>query len=384
MITYVPSDRVPNPDASGILPGHPAIGQPVTALPTPAPLIDLPILERNIATMAAYFADRPASIRPHSKTHRTPVVARMQVAAGAKGVTAPKTSVAEAMVDGGIDDVFVANQVVAPAMIRRLVALAGRAKVSVLTDDARNVAQLSEAATAAGVTLDVLIEIESGMSRCGTRPGAPAVTLAEAIARAPGLRFAGIHIYEGHLVQVPDRAERTRATEAMLDIGLETAAMIRRAGLEVGTVTCGGTGTYDISGIYSGVTEHQAGSYVYMDPGYQRNAPAFGLAFSLLSTVLSAPTRDRIVVDSGLQVLSTGGGTAAAKDHPEMTVRGLSEEHGTLTTTDGSATEFTPGDLIELHPGHCCAAANLHDTVYAVRDGTVEAVWAVTARGLSQ
>ncbi len=384
MITYVPSERRPSPDASGVMHDHPALGQPVTSLPTPAPLIDLPILERNVATMAAHFAGRPASMRPHSKTHRTPVVARMQIAAGATGITAPKTSVAEAMVDGGIDDVLVANQVVAPGMIRRLAALAGRAKVSVLTDDARNVADLSEAATAAGVTLDVLIEIESGMSRCGTRPGAPAVRLAEEIARAPGLRFAGIHIYEGHLVQVPDRAERTRATEAMLDIGLETADIICQAGLAVETVTCGGTGTYDISGVYPGVTEHQAGSYVYMDPGYQEKAPAFGLAFSLLSTVLSAPAVDRIVVDSGLQVLSTGGGAATAKGHPELTVRGLSEEHGTLTTTDGSATGFTVGDLIELHPGHCCAAANLHDTVYAVRDGTVEAVWAVTARGLSQ
>lgn len=200
MITYVPSDRVPSPEASGVLHDHPAVGQRVTSLSTPAPLIDLPILERNIATMAAFFNDRPATIRPHAKTHRTPVIARLQIAAGATGITTPKTSVAEAMVDGGIEDVFVANQVVAPAMIRRLVALAGRAKVSVLTDDAQNVAQLSGAATAAGVTLDVLIEIESGMSRCGTRPGVPAVKLAEAIARAPGLRFAGIHIYEGHLV----------------------------------------------------------------------------------------------------------------------------------------------------------------------------------------
>jgi D-serine deaminase-like pyridoxal phosphate-dependent protein len=384
MTTYASSRHRLVPDASGVFPDHPALGQPVASLPTPAPLIDLPTLERNIATMAAFFADRPASIRPHSKTHRTPVVARMQVAAGAKGVTAPKTSVAEAMVDGGIADVFVANQVVAPAMIRRLVALAGQAKVGVLTDDAGNVADLSGAATVAGATLDVLIEIEGGMSRCGTRPGAPAVALAEAIARAPGLRFAGIHIYEGHLVQVPDRSERTRATEAMLDIGLETAEMIRRAGLEVETVTCGGTGTYDISGVYPGVTEHQAGSYVYMDPGYQAKAPAFGLAFTLLSTVLSTPTPDRVVVDSGLQVLSTGGGDPAPKGHPGLTVRGLSEEHGTFTMADGAASGLRAGDLIEIHPGHCCAAANLHDAVYAVRDGTVEAVWAITGRGLSQ
>ncbi|CAA9546488.1 MAG: low-specificity D-threonine aldolase [uncultured Thermomicrobiales bacterium] len=384
MSTRLAYSSYPFPDASGVFDGHPAIGLPVTALPTPAPLIDLPTLERNIATMAAFFADRPAAIRPHSKTHRTPVVARMQVAAGAKGVTAPKTSVAEAMVDGGIDDVFVANQVVSPAMIGRLVALAGRARVSVLTDDARNVAALSEAAAAAGATLDVLVEIDGGMGRCGTRPGAPTVALAAEIARAPGLRFAGVHVYEGHLVQVPDRAERTRATEAMLDLGLETAGLIRRAGIDVETVTCGGTGTYDISGVYPGVTEHQAGSYVYMDPGYQRKAPAFGLAFSLLSTVLSTPSPDRVVVDSGLQVLSTGGGEAAAKGHPELALKGLSEEHGTFIRTDGGATGLRAGDLVEIHPGHCCAAANLHDTVYAVRAGAVEAVWAVTARGRSQ
>ena len=384
MTTHASSPRPLVPDASGVFPDHPALGQPVASLPTPAPLIDLPTLEGNIATMAAFFADRPASIRPHSKTHRAPAVARLQVAAGATGVTAPKTSVAEAMVDGGIDDVLVANQVVAPGMIRRLVALAGRAKVGVLTDDAGNVADLSEAATAAGVTLDLLIEIDGGMARCGTRPGEPAARLAQTIARAPGLRFAGVHIYEGHLVQVPDRAERTRATEAMLDVGLATADLIRRAGLDVGTVTCGGTGTYDISGVYPGITEHQAGSYVYMDLGYQTKAPAFGLAFTLLSTVLSTPTPDRVVVDSGLQVLSTGGGDPAPKGHPGLSYRGLSEEHGTFVMADGSPSGLRAGDLIEIHPGHCCAAANLHDTVYAVRDGQVEAVWAVTARGLSQ
>lgn len=372
------------PAADATYPNHPAIGRPIHELPTPAPLIDLPLLEANIATMAAFFADRPASIRPHAKTHRTPVVARMQVAAGAKGVTTPKVSVAEAMVDGGIEDVFVANQVVAPPMLARLAALARRATVAVLADDAGNVAALGAAATAAGVTLDVLVEVESGMNRCGTAPGEPTVRLAEVIARTPGLRFAGVHIYEGHLVQVEDREERRRATEAVMGIGIDTAERIRRAGIAVGTVTCGGTGTYDLSGVYPGITEHQAGSYVYMDPGYQRKAPAFGLAFSVLSTVLSAPAPDRAVVDSGLQVLSTGGGDAAPKGRPDLRVRGLSEEHGTLVSVDGGPTGLRPGDLIEVHPGHCCAAANLHDRVYAVRDGGVEAVWAVTARGLSQ
>lgn len=369
---------------SDLLTEHPAIGRPVAALPTPAPLVDLDRLEANIAAMAAFFRDRPAQLRPHVKTHRAPAIARLQVAAGAAGVTAAKVSMAEAMVDGGITDVYVANQVVAPAAIERLCQLARRATVRVAVDEAGNVADLAAAARRTGVTLGVLVEIDAGMGRCGVRPGQPAVDLALTVARSAGLDFVGLHAYEGHVVQHPERAVRQAETEKMLDRTMESRTAIERAGLAVPVVTCGGTGTYDISGIYPGVTEHQSGSYVYMDPGYNHKVPAFQLAFSLLCTVLSRPTPERVVTDGGLQVLAADDGLPAVKDHPELGEVALSEEHGTFVAGGGASSGLTVGDVIEVHPGHCCSAANLHDHLYAVRRGQVEAVWLVSARGRSQ
>jgi D-serine deaminase-like pyridoxal phosphate-dependent protein len=291
---------------------------------------------------------------------------------------------AEAMVDGGIADVYVANQVVAASAIERLCRLAQRATVSVAVDDARNVADLAAAAQAHRVTLSVLVEIDGGMGRCGTPPGQPALDLALIVARSAGLRFAGLHTYEGHVVQHPDFAHRKAVTEQMLDVTLETRDLIERHGLAVPVITGGGTGTYDISGVYPGVTEHQSGSYVYMDPEYQEKAPAFALAFSLLCTVLSRPTPERVVTDGGLQVLANDYGRVEVRDHPELQYEYLSEEHGNFTVRDGQTTPLAIGDVVEVHPGHCCSAANLHDQVFAVRHGLVEAVWQVTARGRSQ
>lgn len=367
---------------SDVITDDPAIGQAIERLPTPAPLVDLDVLETNIATMAGFFRDRPATLRPHAKTHRAPAVARLQVAAGARGVTCAKVGMAEAMVDGGIDDVFVANQVVAAQAIDRLCALARRAKVGVIADDARNVAQLGAAAQAHGVTLRVLVEVDAGMGRCGTRPGQPTLDLAKLIAQTPGLTFGGVHVYEGHVVQNPDPEVRRAGTEMMLDLALESRDQIEQAGLTVDTFTCGGTGTYAISGVYPGVTEHQSGSYVYMDPGYQQKLPEFGLAFSVLCTVVSRPTPEKVITDGGLQSLHSDG-KPAVRNHPELAFAYLSEEHGTFLAKETGSSDLQVGETIAVHPGHCCAAANLHDRVYATRNGVVEAIWLVTARGRS-
>ena len=367
-----------------VLIDHPLVGHPLADLPTPAPLVDLDRLEANIATMADFFRPLPATLRPHAKTHRTPAIARLQVAAGAAGITCAKVAMAEAMADGGIDDLFIANQVVAREAIERLCRLAARATVTVVADAASNVADLAAAAKARGVALNVVVEVDAGMGRCGVQPGQPALDLARQIAAAPRLRFAGLHAYEGHVVQNPDRALRTAATEEMLARTIETRDLIERAGIDVRTVTCGGTGTYAISGVYPGVTEHQAGSYVYMDPGYHRLIPAFELAFSLLCTVISRPTADKVITDGGGQSLANDYGTPLVHDHPELAFRYLSEEHGSFHTADGGHAELALGEQLRIHPGHCCSAANLHDHVYAVRDGHVEAVWAATARGRSQ
>ncbi|HVA90461.1 MAG TPA: DSD1 family PLP-dependent enzyme [Chloroflexota bacterium] len=369
-----------NPD---VLTDHPHLGRAIHDLPTPTALVDLDVLDANITTMGTFFHGRAATLRPHAKTHRTPAVARLQIAAGARGITCAKVGMAEAMVDGGIKDVYVANQVVAREAIARLCALARRARVAVAVDQAANVAALSDAARLAGVTLDVLIEVEAGMGRCGVQPGTPTVALAIAIERAPSLRFGGLHAYEGHVVQHADSAIRKAETERMLARTLETRDQILAAGLPVPVVTCGGTGTYAISGVYPGVTEHQAGSYVYMDPGYQSKIPEFGLAFSVLCTVISRPTRETVITDGGLQVLANDSGRPAVKGYPDLDCRYLSEEHGTFTSRDGGDAPAI-ADVVEIYPGHCCSAANLHDLVYGARNGVVETIWRVAARGKSR
>ncbi|MGI8913631.1 MAG: DSD1 family PLP-dependent enzyme [Chloroflexota bacterium] len=367
-----------------VLTDHPAIGRPVADLPTPAPVVDVDVLQSNITRMARFFQDRPARLRPHVKTHRAPVIARMQLAAGATGVTCAKVAMAEAMAEGGIDDVFVANQVVSRQAIDRLCRLAQRARVTVAVDDAGNVADLADAAQAHGVTLDVVVEVDAGMGRCGVQPGQPALDLARAVSRSPGLRFRGLHAYEGHVVQHQDVAVRKAETERMFARTIETRDLLEHNGLAVAVVTGGGTGTYNISGVYPGVTEHQSGSYVYMDPSYQEKVPEFDLAFSVLCTVLSRPSSEKVITDGGIQVLARDHGTPAVAGHPELAYRSLSEEHGNFIVRDGYATDLRIGDVLAVYPGHCCSAANLHDRVFAARKGVVEAVWLVTARGRSE
>jgi len=351
---------------------------------TPAPLVDLDRLEANIAKMAAFFADKPARLRPHAKTHRAPAIARMQIAAGAHGVTCAKMSMAEAMADGGIADLFIANQVVSRPAVLRLAALASRARVAVAADDAGNVADLSAAAVAQGSTIDVLVEVDGGMGRCGTQPGEPSLALTREILRLPNLNFKGLHVYEGHVVQNEDPVRRKTGTEQMLDRAIETRDLLRRNGIDVEVLTCGGTGTYNISGIYPGVTEHQSGSYVYMDPGYVEKIPIFDLALSILCTVVSRPVPHKVVTDGGAQVMAKDYGIPLVKDRPEVVFRGFSEEHGNFLVNEGQVTDLRVGDQIEVHPGHCCTCANLHDQVYAVRKGKVEAIFKATARGKSQ
>jgi D-serine deaminase-like pyridoxal phosphate-dependent protein len=367
-----------------VLTDHPAVGRPVVDLPTPAPVVDIALLQGNIDRMAAFFRDRPARLRPHVKTHRAPAIARMQLAAGATGVTCAKVAMAEAMVDGGIADVFVANQVVARQAIDRLCRLAQRARVTVAVDDAGNVAALSDAAQDHGVTLDVVIEVDAGMGRCGVQPGRQALELAKVVCRSRGLRFRGLHAYEGHVVQHEDVTVRKAETDRMFARTIETRDLLERNGLAVAVVTGGGTGTYNISGVYPGVTEHQAGSYVYMDPSYREKVPEFDLAFSILCTVLSRPSPEKVITDGGIQVLARDHGTPAVAGHPELAYRSLSEEHGNFIVRDGYVTDLRIGDVVAVHPGHCCSAANLHDRVYAARQGVVEAVWLVTARGRSE
>jgi 3-hydroxy-D-aspartate aldolase len=359
------------------------VGTPAADIDTPALVVDLDAYERNLDRLARDFAGRAVRLRPHSKTHKCPVVALHQVARGAVGVCCQKVSEAEAMVYGGVRNVLVSNEIVGPGKIARLVGLAKQAEVAVCVDDPDNVRQLDDAATAFGVRLPVLVEINIGMNRCGVEPGEPAVALAKLVAGCRGLRFAGLQAYHGRAQHIQDLAKRREVMETAIDHVRDTVERLRRSGLACETVSGAGTGTYRFeaaSGLY---TEIQAGSYVFMDVDYKRveGFPAeFENALFVLATVMSRPAPERAVVDAGLKALAVDSGMPVVRGRSDVEFQRASDEHGLLRLGDPGA-KLRVGDKLWLIPGHCDPTINLYDWYVAVRGDRAEAVWPITARG---
>jgi len=355
-------------------------GTPKEELDTPALLIDLDVMERNIETASRFFQGVAADLRPHTKTHKTPILSHRQIAAGAIGICCAKVGEAEAMVAGGVQDILVANQVVGSAKIVRLMSLAKQAKMKVAVDDPQNVGDLAEAAQAFGAELGVLVEVNVGMDRCGVEPGEPAVELAQVVVRHKGLRFMGLMGYEGHLVNRTPYEERAAETCKAMSRLLETKEMVEKAGLSVEVVSAAGTGTYNITGAIPGITEVQAGSYIFMDASYRKVLTDFDCALTVLTTVISRPTPDRAVVDIGRKSISNDMGIPVVFNLEGATLVRLSEEHGKLEV-EGEARKLKIGDKIEILPSHGDTTINLHTHYFAMRGGRLEAVWDIAGRG---
>jgi 3-hydroxy-D-aspartate aldolase len=365
------------------------IGAPIEDIDTPALLLDLDILDRNIARMAALVANTGIALRPHVKTHKSPLVAQAQMAAGAAGVCCAKVSEAEVMVAGGIPDILVTTPVIAPEKIRRLISLARQATAGVVVDDFRNVKHLSEAAKEANVTLHLLIEINVGQNRCGVAPGPAAADLADEIARLPGLCLRGLQGYHGALQQVVDLNQRSAAIRQALDLLLETAQIARRRGHAIDVLTGGGTGSSCTDVGFHGLTELQPGSYVFMDCNYSRihwepdgALIPFGNAISILTSVVSCAAPDRIIVDTGWKSASCDSGAPTLKAIGGAAFAFAGDEHGKLSLPEGA--RFSAGDKLELIPSHCDTTVNLYDRYVCLRNGKVEAIWPVAARGKTQ
>lgn len=361
------------------------IGMHKTELDTPALLIDLDKMESNIQTMADYFKTVNAVLRPHVKTHKTPLLAHKQIAAGAIGVTCAKLGEAEAIIHAGIRDVLIANQVVGSQKIARLVNLAKRSEIMVAVDNPHNVTDISAAAVAKDATVRILIEVNTGMNRCGVEPGQPTLELARHVLRAPNLKFEGLMGYEGHIVAKPHYAERNTAARQAVQLLVDAKHYLEENGVAVPIMSGGGTGTFSITGSIPEMTEVQAGSYIFMDATY-RNVEGvgehFACALTVLATVVSRPAPERIIVDTGLKVLAKEFGIPQPVGSEGLEMAGLSEEHGKLNAD--ASVSLTPGDKLEILPTHCCTTVNLHDRYYGIRDGIVESVWDIAARGKAQ
>jgi 3-hydroxy-D-aspartate aldolase len=368
------------------LPPPARIGDAIADVDTPALLLDLDAFEHNLDTMVRVTAGSGMRLRPHAKSHKCPQIALAQMQRGAVGVCSQKVSEAETLVDGGVRNVLVSNEVVGASKLACLARLAKRAEVSVLADHPDAVTALSKAAQAEGSTIAVLVEVDVGAGRCGVAPGEPAAALARHIAAQPGLTFGGIHAYQGGAQHLRTPAEREAAIAKAVAMVNDSIAAMAKSGLAVPIVTGAGTGTFLLeagSGVYG---ELQPGSYVFMDADYARNGdPAgdsvglFRQSLHILSTVMSRPSASRAVVDVGLKAHSVDSGMPRIDEPAGAEYLRASDEHGLVSVPAG--VDIPLGSKLKLVPGHCDPTVNLYDWLVCHRHGRVEAIWPIAGRG---
>jgi 3-hydroxy-D-aspartate aldolase len=354
---------------------------------TPALVIDLDAFESNLDTMAALLAPTGVKLRAHAKTHKSPVIAKLQMARGAVGNCVQKVTEAEVLAWGGIPDILVSNEVVGAAKLARLCALARIAKVAVCADDAGQVAAIESAAADAGIRMTVLVEIDVGAGRCGVQPGPDAVALATRIAASKHLVFGGLQAYHGSAQHKRTPAERRTLVGGAVDASRRTVEQLRQQGLDCAIVGGAGTGTFEIesnSGIY---TEMQAGSYIFMDADYARNldeagAPVrtFQHALFVLSSVMSQAQVGVAALDAGHKAVAVDSGLPTVWQRPDIRYTSASDEHGKLQYGSETAAPKV-GEKLRLVPGHCDPTVDKFDWYVGVRNGRVECLWPVAARG---
>jgi D-serine deaminase-like pyridoxal phosphate-dependent protein len=346
---------------------------------TPALLIDLDAFEHNLDTMAALLAPTGTKLRAHAKTHKSPVVALHQMRRGAVGNCTQKVSEAEALAWGGVPDIVVSNQAIAPRKLARLAALSRIAKVAVCADDERGVAAIEAAAEAARLRMTVLVEIDVGAGRCGVEPGPPAVALAQRIAASPHLIFGGLQAYHGSAQHRRAPEERAAAIAFAGEGTRRTVEQCRQRGLACTIVGGAGTGTFALEAASGIWTEIQAGSYVFMDADYARNGdpPPFRQSLFVLAQVMSVPRAGVAVVDAGHKALPTDSGMPLVAGFPGVAYTRAADEHGVLQG------EGVPrwGQKVRLIPGHGDPTVDRYDWYVGIRNGSVECLWPIAARG---
>lgn len=357
----------------------------MTNLDTPSLLVDLDALEANLQLMSGYFANRHAKLRPHFKSHKCTTIAKMQLKAGAIGITCAKLAEAETLANAGIKNILIANEIVGPIKIARLIELTKRADPIVAIDNVDNVKMLSDMAQEAGVTINFLVEIDVGQGRCGVAPGSAALELAKFASSLPGIKFLGLQGYEGHAVDLRDDRERIDKTKLSLKALVDTRRIIECSGIKVQIVSGGGTGTYDINGETDGIDEVQAGSYALMDWWYTDIRPEFRQAMSILVTVISRPRPNIAIIDVGRKGCGAEWGPPRLKNLPGAKIPSFnSEEHGTIQLPDDAIAKIKVGDKLEIVPSHGCTTSNLYREFVAHKNGQVVGRWPIEASGALQ
>lgn len=355
---------------------------PENELETPVLVVDIPTMERNLRRMMSILAGSKVRLRPHLKTAKSPALASMMIDAGAVGICCAKLSEAEVMADAGISDILLTSEVAGVGKFERLVALARRLPAFKATVDSRHAVDgIAAIARQRGVSVNLLIEVDVLTGRSGVTTPESALELADHIRDTEGVELIGLHGYAGHIQLRPAEEREPRNNESMKLLG-DTVELLREHNHELAIISGGGTGSARLDVEYGLLNEVQAGSFLLMDTAYRAAGVEFENALSCLATVISRPTDERAVCDAGQKTLTRDGGQPEAIDPPGVTYLRGSDEHGNLEV-DPAALEkpLNVGDLVRILPSHVCTTINLHDVLVGVRDGVVEAVWSVQARG---
>jgi D-serine deaminase-like pyridoxal phosphate-dependent protein len=360
----------------------PPLGMHKNELDTPALCIHLDAFEANVAQAAAMCQKHGIAWRPHAKCHKSPDVARRLVEAGAIGMTCAKLGEAEVFGDAGVTDLLIANLVVGPRKVERLVELRRKADPIVCFDHIDQAEPISRAMQAAGLRVRAILEIDIGLGRAGVAPGKPALDLARRVSDLPGIELVGIMGYEGHLLLVEDQREKADRIKAAIAILDQTRRQFEEADLPCSIVSCGGTGSFPFTVGQPGITEIQAGGLIFMDAFYRHKCKleGFRYALSLLVTVVSRPAADRAIIDAGRKTMNAELIAPQVVGRDDIHVDRLSAEHGSLKL-DPSAQGLKIGDRLELIPGYGDLTTVLHNRFYVLQDDRLVDIWPLTGRG---
>lgn len=362
-------------------------GDTLGQVDTPALILELDAFEDNLRTMQALAETHGVALRPHAKAHKCPDIALRQLAMGAQGICCQKVTEAIPFIQAGITDILISNEVVGKRKLELLARLAGEARFTVCVDHASALKDLSAALDARHSGVDILVEVDIGQHRCGVQSHEEAIALAELAQRLPNVRFAGIQAYHGGIQHKHSFEHRRLAAEKGIRATAGYVQALQRAGHPCEVVTGGGTGTAAFDAMSEVYTEIQPGSYAFMDADYgglEWDAPAvFRHALFVMGTVISAPTPERAVLDFGLKSTTSESGLPKLLEPYGLRCTALNDEHCILVADEVRARPSLGARLL-LVPGHCDPTFNLHDELVAVRQGVVEAVWPVSARGKSR
>jgi D-serine deaminase-like pyridoxal phosphate-dependent protein len=340
---------------------------------TPALLVELDAMESNLNRMALFFDARSCKVRPHFKNHKAPLLARKQLDRGAIGMTCATLREAEILVQHGIKDVLIANEIVGDIKPARLAELSRDAHIVAAVDSPVAVRDLARARRNRKTEIHVVIDINVGLNRCGVPPGEPALYLAR-LAVEKGLSVRGIMGYDGQHQATPPSAERDRSVLAGSKALVDTARLFERAGIPIFIVSTGGTGTYSVSGDYPGITDIQAGSYLLMDTRYMNLCAPFQRSLTVFTSVISVRNGDHVVVDAGVKAISGERGLPTMKDDAGLELTALHAEHALIKVDTRAHCAVEVGQKLEMWVYYSDATVNLHSRMYGVRNGQVEEV----------